>query len=282
MRNRWCSVLFSFLVLSAISLPGSGQTALVPTISGNELTARIELAGGVAADLTITFESVVGLNPSALAFTATLVDPKDLTLMSRLPSGVSLPAGFPVVVKIEPPASSALAFEGVYKLSLYTHNLTLGANSPLRLYRAPGGGSFQDMTGYLQAGSVRAGGSGPGFSEFLITADTRPVDSVIVGKFDAVQGQLSANSSAIAPAVAADLQQRLNQARANYNTGLLAAAIDGLGGFADEVKKQSGAAIPNVWRANGGPVNVAGLLRSSADTLKYSLVFKSNLSPLPQ
>jgi hypothetical protein len=169
----------------------------------------------------------------------------------------------------------------VYNVSLYTHNLTLGANSPLRLYRAPTGGSFQDMTGYLQAGSVRAGGSGPGFSEFLVAADTRQVDSVIAGKFDTLQGQLSANSASIAPAVAADLQQRLNQARAAYDSGALSTAIDGISGFGDEVKKQSGAAIPNVWQATGGPTNVAGVLRSSADTLKYSLVFKSNLAPLP-
>jgi hypothetical protein len=211
-------VLFSVLVLSASPVPGFAQTALTPSISGNELTARIEF-GAVAADLTVTFENVVGLNPGALALSATLVNPGDALLLSRLPSGVSIPSGLPIVVRIDPTASSALAFEGVYKLSLYTHNLTLGANSPLRLYRAPTGGGFQDMTGSLQAGSVRAGGSGPGFSEFLIAADTRLVDSVIVGKFDTLQGQLSANSSAIAPAVAADLQQRLNQARAAYNTG---------------------------------------------------------------
>jgi Family of unknown function (DUF6689) len=281
MRNRWWSVLVPFLVLSASSMPGLGQTALVPTISGNELTARIDLAGGLAADLTITFESVVGLNASALALTATPVSPKDLSFLSRLPSGVSIPAGFPVVVKVEPTASSALAFEGVYKLSLYTHNLTLGANSPLRLYRAPQGAGFGDMTGFLQAGSVRAGGSGPGFSEFLIAADTRAVDSVINAKFDALGNQLSANAGAMSDAVAADLQQRLNQARAAYNTGALAAAIDGIAAFGDEVKKQSGAVIPNVWRANGGPTNVAGLLRAGADTLKFSLVFKSNLTPLP-
>jgi hypothetical protein len=281
MKHHLGTVLVSVLLLSASPVPGFAQTAITPSISGNELTARIELAGTVAADLSIKFENVVGLNANALALTAALVNPGDLTLLSRLPSGVSIPVGFPVVLKIEPSAASALAFEGVYNLSLYTHNLTLGANSPLRLYRAPGGGSFQDMTGYLQAGSVRAGGSGPGFSEFLIAADTRQVDSVITGKFDALQNFLSASASAIPAAVAADLQQRLNGARAAYNTGALPAAIDGVNGFADEVKKQSGAAIPNVWRANGGPANVAGILRSAADTLKYSLVFKSNLTPLP-
>jgi hypothetical protein len=279
-QHRWSSGLL-FLFLFASSVPVVGQTALVPTISGTELTARIDLPGGLAADLTITFESVVGLNVNALALSATPVSPNDLSFLSRLPSGVSIPSGFPVIVKIEPTASSALAFEGVYKLSLYTHNLTLGANSPLRLYRSSGGAPFGDMTGFLQAGSVRAGGSGPGFSEFVIAADTRTVDSVINAKFDALGNQLSANAAAMSEAVAADLQQRFNQARAAYNTGALVSAIDGVTAFGDEVKRQSGGVIPNVWRANGGPTNVAGLLRAGADTLKFSLVFKSNLTPLP-
>ena len=277
MRRRVATVFVSVL-LSFCSLPGIAET-LVPTISGNELTARIELPGGLTADLKVTFESAVGLNQAALALSASAIDPTDLSFVARMPKGVSLPAGFPVVVRIEPTASSALSFEGVYKLSIYTNNLTLGANSPLRLYRAPQGGGFGDMTGFLQAGSVRAGGSGPGFSEFLIVADTRAVDSVIVSKFDAVQADLTANWSSILPSVASDLQQRLNQARTAYAAGSLSAAIDGVSAFGDEVKKQSGAAIPDVWRANGGPVNVAGLLRSAAETLKFSLVFKSNLTP---
>src|SRR6266542_6219358 len=276
MRRQLWTFPISVLLLTASSVPGYGQTAVVPTISGNELTARIELANGVAADLTITFEKVIGLNPSALALTATLINPKDIGFAGRLPDpAVSVPGAFPVVLRIDPTASSALSFEGVYKLSLYTSNLTLAANSPLRLYRAPSGGAFQDMTGFLQAGSVRAGGSGPGFSEFVIVADARLIDAVIVGKFDALQSQLSASSSTIDPAVAADLQQRLSQARSAYDAKSLAAAIDGVTAFGDEVKKQSGVAIPNVWRANGGPVNVAGLLRSAADTLKFSLAFKS-------
>ena len=280
MRKQLWTFLLSILVLTANSVPGYGQTAVVPTISGNELTARIDLGSGVTADLSITFEKVIGLNPSALALTATLLNPKDIGFAGRLPDlTVSPPAAFPVVVRIDPTASSALSFEGVYTLALHTNNLTLAANSPLRLYRAPSGGAFQDMTGFLQAGSVRAGGSGPGFSEFAIVADARPIDTVIGGKFDALQSQLSANAQAIDPAVAADLQQRLSQARSAYQAKSLAAAIDGITAFGDQVKAQSGTAIPNVWRANGGPVNVAGLLRSSAETLKFSLAFKSNLTP---
>src|SRR5687767_15048359 len=112
MKSCLPALLLSLLVLFASPVPGSAQTALVPTISGNELTARIDLPGGISADLTLTFEKVVGLNASALSLSATAVDASDPALLGRLGSGVSLPGGFPVVVRIEPTASSALSFEG--------------------------------------------------------------------------------------------------------------------------------------------------------------------------
>jgi uncharacterized protein DUF6689 len=259
----------------------SAQTTLTPQISGNTLTAKIELPGGIAADLTIVFEQAVGLNANALTLSVGLVNPTDPSLLSRLPDpkSISIPPGFPVLVHIDPTAGSSLSFSGVYTLSLHTHNLTLVTNSPLRLFRAPSGGSFQDMAGFLEVGSVRAGGSGPGFSDFLLVADTRLVDGVIAGKFDALQGVLTANSASINPAVSTELQQRLTQARNLYSSGTLTAAIDAVASFSRYVKQESGANIPDVWRAGGGPVNVAGLLRSGADTLKFSLTAKSNGTP---
>ena len=277
---RRISALVPTLVLCA-ALPAAAQVTVTPQFSGNSVTASIQGPGGVEADLSIVFEQVVGLNSSAVAITAALVDPRDSSLASRFPDSllVSIPASFPVLVHVEPMASSALSFSGVYTLSLYTHNLTLTANSPLRLYRSPAGGAFQDMTGFLQSGSVRTGGSGPGFSDFLIVADTRPTDGVIASKFDALQNLLSSNGSSINPAVASDLQQRLTQARGLYAQGAIASAINAVAGFADQVRQQSGANIPDVWRANGSVTNVAGLLRSAADTLKFSLSAKSNGAP---
>jgi hypothetical protein len=261
--------------------PAAAQTALVPQISGNSVTAKIQLAGGVEADLSITFEQVVGLNSNALALSAALVNPMDATLLSRMPdpTSFSIPAGFPVLVRIDPASSSGLSFSGASRVSLYTHNLTLTANSPLRLYTAHGGGAFHDMTGSLDPGSVRAGGSTDGYSEFLIVADVRSVNTVIPAKFDALQATLSANASSMSAAVAADLQQRLTNARNLYQSGAVSSAIDAVAAFGDQVKQQSGANIPDVWQANGALVNVAGLLRSGADTLKFSLTCKSNGAP---
>lgn len=269
-------VLIVSVVLITTVVPA--QVTLTPTLSNNSLTAKIQLPGGIGADLSITFEQVVGLNANALSLTATLVNITDASLLSRLPDPtlISIPTSFPVMLHIEPTSTSPLSFSGVYNLSLYTQNLTLTTNSPLRLFRAPSGGAFQDMTGYLVTGSVRAGGSSPGFSDFLIVADTRPIDGVINGKFDALQNVLNTNLTSMPPSVGADLQQRLNQATSLYKSGALAAAIDAISDFSNQVKLQSGTNIPDVWQANSNLVNVAGLLRSAADTLKFSLNLKAN------
>ncbi len=264
-----------------VALPVAAQTTLIPQISGNTLTANISLPGGVEADLTIAFEQTVGLNANALSLTAGLVNPTDTSLLSRFPDpmSTSIPAAFPVLLRIEPTAASGLSFSGVYRLTLHTHNLTLTTNSPLRLYKAPVGGPFQDITAAVDAGSVRPGGDGGRYSEFLVVVDTRLMDGVISGKFTGLSNDLAANSSAIHPAVFADLQQRLAAARDLYTQGQIASAINAVQAFSDQVKQQSGANIPDVWRANGDLVNVAGLLRSDASTLKFSLTWKANGAP---
>jgi hypothetical protein len=278
--NVFALTLVSGLFTSSLAV---GQTVLTPKISGNELTAKIQLGAGIEADLTITFEQVVGLNPAALSLSATLLDPTDPTVLARLPEGgaVTVPVSFPVLVRIEPTASSALSFSGISRISLHTHNLTLGTNSALRLFKAPSSGPFQDMTGFLAIGSVRAGGGTNSYSDFLIVVDARPLDTVIVGKFDALQTALTAHAASMPPAVHQDLQSRLNNARGLYDGGSFSAAINAVGAFAEEVKRQSGAAIPDVYRANSPVINVAGLLRSAADTLKFSLTVKSSQPSLP-
>ena len=269
------------LLVLCTALPAAAQTTLTPQISGNTLTANISLPGDIEADLTIAFEQTVGLNANALSLTAGLVNPTDPSLLSRFPdpASASIPAAFPVLLRIEPTAASGLSFSGVYRLTLHTHNLTLTMNSPLRLYKASNGGPFQDITAAVDAGSVRPGGDGGRFSEFLVVVDMRPTDGVISGKLTSLTNDLAASASAINSAVLADLQQRLGAVRDLYTHGQIASAISAVQAFADQVKQQSGANIPDVWQANGNLVNVAGLLRSDATTLKFSLTWKSNGAP---
>ena len=275
-RVSWLA-LAPFLL--CISGAAEAQTALTPQISGNGLTATIQLPGGIGADLSIVFEQVVGLNASALSLSVSLIDPTDASLLSRLPdpSRVAIPLAFPVLVRVEPTSTSALSFSGIYRISLHTQNLTF--QTSWRLLKAPEGGPFKDITDSLEMGSTRVGGGGGTTSEFLVVTEGRLVDTVISEKFDAVQNLLTANASSMPASVLHDLQQQLSNARSLWSAGSTVAATSAVQSFSDSVKAHSGSDIPDVWRANSSLVNVAGLLRSAANTLKFSLTAKSNGAP---
>src|SRR5712691_1959889 len=126
----------------ALALPISVPVSL--SVAGKEAFGSFDI-GGIGADLKIAFERVVGLVPSAFDVTASLVDPLDPALLSRLPgSGVCMPptagavcvpVGFPVVIRISPSASSGLSFEGRYLVSFHTHHLHLDPDVPFSLFK---------------------------------------------------------------------------------------------------------------------------------------------------
>jgi hypothetical protein len=263
-------VLVGFLSVlvsaAAVSAQGIGNL----TISGNQVTATVDLPG-ISADLALTFEQSVGLTASNLGLSAQLVDLHDLSLLSRLPSGVlvTLPAAFPVLVRVQPPPSGGLSFGGIYTLDLHTHNLQLTANCPLRLFSAPDGGPFDDITVNMGTGSYRVRGTKGSFSEFVIVADARPPAGVVSQKFDVLSGLLS--TYAIPGPVLDDLSHQLQTARAYYQAGDNVDAATTVNGFAATVQRNSGNGIPDVWRASGDLPNVAGRLRAAAGTLSFSL-----------
>ena len=106
--------------------------------------------------------------------------------------------------------------------------------------------------------------------------DPRPINSVIASKFTALEALLAAHEASMPAAVHEDLVAKAAQAKVLNQGGQTVAAIGVLTAFGNKVKAHSGEDIPDVWRANDPRVNVAGLLRSSADTLKFSLVRKAN------
>ncbi len=249
------------------------------TVSGNVAQGGVELPGGFGLDLTVTFETVVGLTPSALEASATIVNPLDPALLSRLLAlgNLSVPVAFPVPLRIAPSESSALSFTGLYTVSLHTHNLSLSSILHLSLLKSPDGGAFGDITRSEGIGSYRDDGGGGGFSEFLIAVDSRLIDTVIAAKFDDLQAILTNNAPSMSPDVVSALQAQLTQARGLSDSGATWGAIEVMASFSNYVKDHSGTEIPDVWRANCSPVvNVAGLLRSAADTLRFSLNRKMN------
>jgi hypothetical protein len=269
------------LLVTAAS-PASAQIRVpVPlTVLGNEARGVIALPGGIGAELTIAFEDVVGLTPTSLQAWASLIGPLDLGLLRRLPPGgqVIPPSGFPVLLEIEPADASALSFAGVARVSLYTLNLQLDRLVPLSLYSSSYGEAFRDITVSEGRGSYRVCGSSGGFSEFVIVINRQAIDSVIAGKFDRLQALLDEHASTMPEAVASVLQAHLSRALELFRSGATAGAIGEMVAFSRYVEAQSGTDIPDVWRANcAGLVNVAGLLRSAADTLKFSLDRKTGI-----
>jgi hypothetical protein len=265
-------VLVGFLSVLVSCAAVSAQGIANLTISGNQVTATVDLPG-ISADLALTFEQSVGLTASNLGLSAQLVDPHDPGLLSRLPSGglVTLPAAFPVLVRVQPPPGGGLSFGGIYTLDLHTHNLQLTANCPLRLFSAPDGGPFDDITVNMGTGSYRVRGTKGSFSDFVIVADARPQAGVVSQKFDALGGLLSTYAGAIPGPVLDDLTHQLQTARAYYQAGDNVDAATTVNGFAATVQRNSGSGIPDVWRASGDLPNVAGRLRAAAGTLSFSL-----------
>jgi uncharacterized protein DUF6689 len=250
---------------SPTSLPASNLSLL-----GGLLNLPISLPG-VSADLTVSFENATGLSPAHLGVTSQLVSPFNFGLLARLPLLSAILYSFPVLLRIEPPTAGGLSFTGIAEIQLHTHNLLYFPGTPLRLYAAPLGGAFTDITDYTGPGSYRVSGSRGGFSEFLIIADLTPVHQVILAKYDRLSQILVDNAGAISSPVLADLTSELASSRAHYVAGDTAAAIDDLDLFTAMVELHSGPDIPDVWRAAHDLVNVAGQLRAGAGTLRFSL-----------
>ena len=276
-KVAWTPWLLALLLLVAAA-PATASGIVGAHVEGNAVEAKIRLPGGVGADLTVSFEQVVGLSPENLGLSARLLGTADLlALASRLPSSlVSVPSGFPVLLTIEPPQTGGLSFSGVATIELYTHALTFLPGCPFRLYAAPLGGAFHDITQSNAGGSYRVRGNKGEFSEFLIVADLRDLNGVIDEKFTRLGQKLTSHGPAMTPAVYSDLVAILDAAEASYVSGDVLGAIAAVETFADTVKDHSGSAVPDVWRSARDLTTAAGDLRAAAATLRFSLLLKAN------
>ncbi len=258
--------ILSYLVLVlAAALPAAGAPGSV----------NVSLPG-LATELSLSFENVTGLDFLSLGISARLANPLDPAFRARLPAGTGI-AALPVILRIEPPAWGGLSFRGVASFDIHTHLLPYAPTTPLRIFAAPLGGSFSDITANMGSGSYRARGMKGGFSEFLIAVDLRPVDQVIQTKLDALDGVLEGYEGSMPGSVYDDLEDRLAAVRAHVALGAIEDAIEEVDGFLAVVEQHSGTDIPDVWRAAGDRHNVAGYLESGALTLRFSLVLKDQL-----
>jgi hypothetical protein len=266
---------FLLLVLCA-ALPAAGATTggvgvvSAPLLGLGSGNISVSLLG---TDVELEFENVTGLNLLTLGLSVHLVNPFDPAFRARLPAGTGLSA-LPVLLRIEPPVWGGLSFRGVTSLEVHTHLLPYLPASPLRIFSAPLGGQFRDVTAYMGPGSYRARGTMGGFSEFLIALDLRPIDQVIATKVSALEDILEGYESTMPGSVYDDLEDRLEAIATDITNDDLEDAIDKVDDFLEEVEDHSGTDIPNQWRAARDRQNVAGYLRAAALTLRFSLALK--------
>jgi hypothetical protein len=267
--------IFASLLVAVALAPSAALAQSLPVqvnVQGNTATALIGTALSPVADVTLEFEDATGLSPASLGISARLVSVSDADLLARLPNASlnPLPAEQPLLVTIAPPASGGLSLRGVVRYELHTHALPYVVGSSFRVFKAPPGGAFRDITHEVAQGSVRARGTTSGFSEFLVLTDLRPTDAVAVDKIAHLQAGVAALPSAERPAFES-LVASIESAVAAHD---YAQAIE-LSRQVVQLARQRAAAgaIGNQWRAARDQVNQAGDVVAAAITLQFSLAY---------
>ena len=163
----------------------------------------------------------------------------------------------------------ALSFTDTVRAEIHTHLLPYTVDSPLRLYKAPLGGRFYDITDGVAPGSVRTGGRTGGFSEFIVVVDlAAPRDAAEV-KYEFLAARLA--NPAIAAGVRAALEGDLATSRAAFDANDPAAGIAAMNAFSARIVAADPVQIPDRWRAARDLDNIAGDLLGEAAALRFLL-----------
>ncbi len=251
--------------------PASAQSLPVQVVvSGDVATAIVGDPLAPLADVTLTFDGASGLNAPSLGLTAKLVDPLSAALLVRLPNALlnQIDAAFPLLLTIEPPLTGGLSFRTV-RVEVHTHALSYSAGSSYRLFKAPLGGLFRDITDEIAPGSVRARGTTGGFSQFLVLADLRTTSSVVASKIALLRLRtLTLPWSERLPFFA--LIDDVEDAVEAEDYAAAIAAVDQIASRADA---RAGTYLADEWRATRLADNQAGDLIAGAATLRFSIAY---------
>jgi hypothetical protein len=252
------------------------DAGVVVTIDGNVARAEIDLGGTpqnpqYSATMFLTFDSPVGLTPENLNINAHIVDPDDPALRARLPGGgqVSVPAQFPVLISVSPPADGDFAFVNAAQVEVITDNLAYTPGTPYRLFKSPPGGMFSDLTESVASGSIRSRSRTGGFSDFMLVEDLRSAHEVAEDKYAFLQSRV--NDDDIDPETRALLDLDLEDSFEEFQEGEYGDAREELDDLELRVDAGAGDTVPNVWRAARDLDNVAGSLEGEAASLDFHL-----------
>lgn len=265
-----CYLLVMLLLLAPLA--GAQSLPVQVDVAGNVATVVVGTATNPLADVTLTFDAPSGLSAANLGVRAELVSATDPTLLSRLPGNLaSIDTSFPLMLTIEPPAGG-LAFERMVKVEIHTHALPYTYGSSYRLFKAPLGGAFRDITTEIAQGSVRARGTTGGFSQFLVLTDVRRSDDVVAEKLERLRTRIATlPADEAAPLEILRASAARSVADARYED-----ALSQLDDLAARVTLRAGVGIPQVWTAGGGSQNTAGELLAGVGTAKFSIAYLRN------
>jgi len=258
LRGALRTLRFSLALVRRADTPESGS-----------VRRSFNLAGSIEGTVILRFQEAFDFdleNLPGLGFSAQIINPLDF--VNRLPVGVSIPEEFPVLLTIEP--QSGQSFSSSFTLELITENLSFVGESPLRMFKAESGGNFKDISESYGLGSFRVRGISGSFSEFLVVSDLRPINAILGTKFNRLEALLDTHTVDIPPAV----RSLFNQARVEFEADDFALAIDTLEEFVDAVDANR-LTIPAVWLPDDSVVNVVGLSRGLAKSLRFNLVLKN-------
>jgi hypothetical protein len=266
---RWFTLA---LLLAAAPLAAAQSLPVQVSVSGNTATVVVGNAALPLADVTLAFDSPHGLSAANLGVAAQLVSLSDPTLLARLPGTLtSLDPSFPLLLTVEPPAGG-LSFDRLVHVEIHTHALAYTYGTSYRLFKAPLGGAFRDITNEVSQGSVRARGTTGGFSQFLILADVRRTGDVVSEKLQRLRTRIAS----LAPAEAVPLEAYRAAAAQAVADRRYDDALASLDALAARTSARAGTAIADTWTAGGGTANDAGEILAGVDTAKFSIAYLRN------
>jgi len=286
---------------AGLALATAAPAQVVVTVDGDTAHADISLTNGSGdiyeAEVTIVFDTPVNLSPESLHITAEIIDPAGID--GRLPpndllcglGGVAVDPAFPVMITVEPPdipwlfatgfdgggASGGLQFLNTYSFEIHTHDLFYEPNSHYRVFKAPIGDAFSDITDDVQAGSVRARGRHGAFSQFLIAKDDRGLHGplglnilcpVYLEKTNALVAHILA--AIVGDVLRLDLLNLVAKIVALIPVDLLG-ALDAVDQLIATIDANAGTELPNVWRASHDVTNSAGEMKGVAEALRFDI-----------
>lgn len=271
-KQRWItSLTLAFGLLAGAGTAAAQALPVSIEASGNVAHARIGLDSTAIADVTLSFQDASNLNAASIGISAEQLNLADPTLLARFPAGslTQIASGLPVMITVEPPAGGGLTFRNTGRMEIHTHALPYAVGSSFRVFKAPLGGSFRDVTDEIAQGSVRARSTYGGFSQFVIVTDLRPTADVVAEKIT----RLRANVDALPAAEQAEFDALIDSAEAAVASADYAAAVADIDALKARALERGGSAIANEWRATRDVTNHAGEIAANAATLRFSVAY---------